>query len=211
MPEGVPRITEIALDLRVLAAAAGLSLVTGIALRHRSGAAVVQARPDERAQGRRRGGERRRRRARRLRSALVVAEVALAVVLLVGAALFIGSFVTLMRIDPGFDPERVLTVQISPRSEPGKPPPDSVAVFTELVERISQVPGVAYASLISGGMPLGGSMSTTDITVPGRKVEDNEGVSIRRVTPDYHEAMGIALKSGRLFEAVGSQGWCAGR
>ena len=55
----------------------------------------------------------------RVRSALVVVEVALAVVLLVGAALFIGSFVTLMRIDPGFDPRNVLTVQVSPRFAPG--------------------------------------------------------------------------------------------
>jgi putative ABC transport system permease protein len=204
MPEGVPRITQIALDLRVLAAAAGLSLLTGLLF------GIVPAlqlsRPDlasalkDGARGSVGAGR------RRLRSALVVAEVALAVVLLVGAALFIGSFVTLMRVDPGFDPERVLTVQISPRSEPGKPPPDSVAVFTDLVERISQVPGVAHASLIAGGMPLGGSMSTTDIKVAGRKAEDNEGVSIRWVTPDYHEALRIALKSGRLFEASDRKG-----
>ena len=107
MPEGVPRVADIAVDLRVLLVAAGLSLITGLV------AGVVPAlqlsKPDlthslkesARAAGAGRGRQ-------RLRSALVVAEVALAVVLLVGAALFIGSFIALMRIDPGFTPEGVI-------------------------------------------------------------------------------------------------------
>ena len=149
----------------MLAAAAGLSLVTGILF------GIVPAlqlsKPNlanalkEGARGSVGSGR------QRLRSALVVAEVALAVVLLVGAALFIGSFITLMRIDPGFNPEGVLTVQVSPRFEPGKPPGDSSPAFIDIVERISQAPGVIHASMISGGMPLGGSMSVTTITVPG--------------------------------------------
>ena len=59
----------------------------------------------------------------------MIAEVALAVVLLVGAGLFIGSFVSLMRIDPGFDSRNVLTAQVFPRFEPGKPPPDDRVAF----------------------------------------------------------------------------------
>ena len=78
----------------------------------------------------------------RLRSALVVAEVALAVVLLVGAALFIGSFIALMRIDPGFSSERVLTAQVSPRLEPGTTAVGSVTALGEIVERVGQAPGV---------------------------------------------------------------------
>ena len=159
MPEGVPRISQIAIDLRVLGAAAGLALVTGILF------GIVPAlqlsKPDlanalkEGARGSV-GGQR-----QRLRSALVVLEVALAVVLLVGASLFIGSFITLMRIDPGFNPENVLTVQVSPRFEPGKPPGDSSRAFIDIVERISQAPGVVHASMISGGIPMGGGMSVT--------------------------------------------------
>lgn len=121
--------------------------------------------------------------------------------LLVGGALFVGSFMTLMRIDPGFDPDRVLTVQISPRSDPASPPPDSSLAFAQIVERIGQAPGVVHASMISGGMPLGGSMSVTSITVPGgRTIETDERISIRRVTPEYHKALRIPLRSGRLFE-----------
>ena len=103
MPDNVPRVATIALDLRVLAAAAGLALVTGVLFGILP--ALQLSRPDltrvlkDGSRGSVGAGR------QRLRSALVVAEVALAVVLLVGAALFIGSFVTLMRIDPGFDAE----------------------------------------------------------------------------------------------------------
>jgi putative ABC transport system permease protein len=206
MPEGVPRVTEIALDLRVLAAAAGLSLLTGLLF------GIVPAlqlsKPDlsnalkDGARGTAGAGR------QRMRALLVVAEVALAVILLVGASLFIGSFIALMRIDPGFNPERVLTVQISPRWEPGSPPPDSGPAFGRIVDRISQAHGVVHASLISGGIPLGGGMSITTMTVPGRKIEPgkDDGVSIRRVTPDYHKAMRIPLRSGRYFEASDRKG-----
>ena len=206
MPEGVPRITAIGLDLRVLAAAAGLSLVTGILFGifpalQLSKPDLTQALKDG-ARGASTGAGR-----QRLRSALVIAEVALAVVLLVGGALFIGSFMTLMRIDPGFDPAGVLTVQISPRSEPGSPPQDAAPAFAQIVERIAQAPGVLHASMISGGMPLGGSMSVTSITIPGgRKIENDDGISIRQVTPDYHKALRIPLRSGRLFEASDRKG-----
>jgi putative ABC transport system permease protein len=78
--------------------------------------------------------------------------------------------------------------------------------FAEIVSRISQAPGVVHAAIIAGGMPLSGSMSTTDITVPGRKVDNPDGVSNRRVSTDYHRVMKIPLKQGRLFEASDREG-----
>ena len=209
MPDGVPRITQIGVDMRVLAAAAGLSIVTGVLFGVFP--ALQLSKPDlanalkEGSRGAGTGIGR-----QRMRSALVVVEVALAVVLLVGAALFIGSFVTLMRINPGFDPEGVLTAQVSPRFNPGNIPSDvtSAPAFGQIVERIATIPGVVHASMISGGMPLGGSMSTTTIKIPGgAKVEDDDGgISIRRVTPEYHRALKIPLRSGRLFENGDRQG-----
>ena len=125
IPDGVPRVSEIAIDLRVLGAAALIALVTGMLF------GIVPAfqlsRPDltqalkEGARGASAG-----RGAARLRSMLVVVEVALAVVLLVGAALFIGSFRTLMHIDPGFNPDHVLTASLQPRFDQraaNTPPP----------------------------------------------------------------------------------------
>jgi predicted permease len=204
MPENLPRISAISVDLRVLAAASILAIATGILF------GIVPAlqlsKPDltnalkDGARGTAGAGP------QRLRSALVVAEVALAVVLLVGASLFIGSFVALMRIDLGFKPDHVLTVSLSPRWTPGTQPPDSTAPFTDIVERIGQVPGVLEASLISGGMPLGGSMSISDLKIPGRKLEGNQGISFRRVTPDYHKALRIPLKAGRFFTSADRKG-----
>ena len=202
MPAGVPRIAQIALDMRVLGAAAGLSLVTGVLF------GIVPAlqlsRPDLGSalkEGSRGSGTGVRR--QRMRGVLVVAEVALAVVLLVGAALFIGSFVTLMRIHPGFDPQGLLTAQVSPRFGPGPIPAGltMAPAYAEILERIAATPGVQYAAFISGGMPLGGSMSSTTIKVPGRTIEqEDDGISIRRVTPDYHRTMRIPLRSGRFLE-----------
>ena len=199
IPDGVPRVSKIAIDLRVLGAAALIALVTGTLF------GIVPAfqlsRPDltnalkEGARGASTGRGR-----RRLRSALVVAEVALAVVLLVGAALFIGSFRTLMHIDPGFNPDHVLTASLQPRFDQRAANKSFSNEFDQVVERISHTPGVMQASVISGGMPLGGSMSITTIGIAGRTLtQPDNSISIRRVTADYHKAIGLPLTRGRLF------------
>jgi len=197
MPEGVPRVAGIALDLRVLGAAAGMSLLTGLlfgivpALRL-SKPDLAQALKDG---GRGSVGTGRQ----RLRSALVVAEIAIAVVLLVGAALFIGSFVALMRVDPGFDPSNVLTVQVTPRWEPGKEGADVTQVYQQILDRLKQAPEVTHAAVIAGGMPLSGAMMSTTMTIPGAK-GPGEGISFRNVSADYHRALRIPLRAGRYFE-----------
>ncbi|HET7216763.1 MAG TPA: ABC transporter permease [Vicinamibacterales bacterium] len=198
MPEGVPRIAAIALDLRVLGAAATLSLITGVLF---GIVPALQLSKPDLTQALKEGGRGSVGAGRqRLRSALVVAEVALALILLVGAALFIGSFVGLMRIDPGFSPENVLTVQVSPRWTPGSAAPDSGDAFARIVDQIAQAPGVVHAAMISGGMPLGGAMSSTTFTRKGRTLEGNQTISIRQVTPDYHRALRIPLLRGRFLE-----------
>lgn len=209
MPDGVPRLSTIAVNLRVLGAAAAVSLITGALF------GIVPAlqlsRPNltnALKEGARSAGTGVAQ--RRMRSMLVVAEVALAVVLLVGAALFIGSFRSLMKIDPGFNPANVMTASLQPRidrSVANAPFPNHAAKFEEIVKRLQQAPGVAKASFISGGMPMGGSMSQTNIGVPGRKIEGRaSSISIRRVSPDYHEAIGIPLIQGRLLNANDREG-----
>jgi putative ABC transport system permease protein len=213
IPDGVPRVSAIAIDLRVLGVAAALALITGILF------GIVPAlqlsRPDvtNALRDGSRGASTGRAR-QRLRSVLVVVEVALAVILLVGAALFIGSFRTLMHIDPGFQPDHVLTAIVQPRIQPpsGNGAPglsingiraaDFTASFLDVVDRLGQVPGVAHASAISGGMPMGGSMMVTTIAIPGRKLDPkDDGVSERKVTADYFTAIGIPRTRGRLFDA----------
>jgi len=211
LPDGVPRLSTIAVDMRVLGVTAVMSLITGVLF------GIVPAlqlsRPNltnalkEGARGASSGVAQ-----QRLRSLLVVVEVALAVVLLVGAALFIGSFRTLMKIDPGFDTSNVLTSSLQPRvdrSVAGAEFPDYSPQYLDIVDRLSQAPGVKHAAVVSGGMPMGGSMSLTSIEIPGRKLErPDNNISIRRVTDQYHKALGIPLLEGREFtraDRAGSQ------
>jgi len=207
MPESLPRVTAIALNLRVLAAAAVLSLLT--ALLFGAVPALQSSKPDmsmalkDGARSTAHAGR------QRLRSALVIIEVALAVVLLVGAALFIGSFMSVMRIDPGFDPENVLTAQISPRLEMrgdvGRPP-NHAAAFGEIVDRVSRIPGVVSAAM--GPVPLGSSnFNVGSLTIPGKfDLTAGELIGIRSVTPDYHRALKIPLRRGRFFESADRAG-----
>jgi predicted permease len=206
MPEGVARVATIALDLRVFSAAAALSVLTALlfgvvpALQVSHPDLVNVLKDSTRGAGTSRGRL-------RLRSALVVAEVALAVVLLVGAALFIGSVVALLRIDPGFSTDRVLTTHVMPRPAAGRQPFDVVAVLAEIVERAGSAPGVVHASLIYGGLPLGRGTWTTDIAIPGRNLTNGaEIINARIVTPDYYRALRIPLRRGRLFEAADRMG-----
>ena len=204
MPDGVPRVAAIAVDLRVLGAAAALSLMTGLLFGIVP--AVQLSRPDlvnALKEGTRSSSGVA---GKHLRSALVVVEMALAVILLVGAALFIGSFRELMKIDPGLDAGNVLAMQIVPRLElnplaaDGGGPPDQGPALHDFVERLRQIPGVLDAAATSG-MPFGGSMTVMGLTVPGRELPlSNRTISLRRVTPDYHKTLRIPLREGRYFE-----------
>jgi predicted permease len=199
LPEDIPRVTSIALDLRVLLAAIGVSLVTGLLFG--IAPALQFSRPNLTAalnDGARGVGSGRGR--QRLRTALVIGEIALAVVLVIGAALFIGSFMRVMHIDPGFAPDRVITMQIYAPPLPGTPPRNWSGPFQEIIERLAATPGVAHASAVSPGIPLSVRMRLDGLTVPGKAFDGDPSISLKAVTSDYHRAMGIPLKAGRLFD-----------
>jgi putative ABC transport system permease protein len=199
MPDGVPRVSGIAVNLRVLGAAAGLAVVTGLLFG--IAPALQFSRPDlthslnEAARSASAGRGR-----RRLRAALVVAEVALAVVLVVGASLFIASFIAVLRIDPGFNPAGVLAVQVTTRGQFGKGVVDAPEAFTQIVDQISQSRGVTHAAMSFGGLPLVAGIWTTTFSVPGRPDVTDVTINARAVTPDYHKVLGIPLRRGRLLE-----------
>jgi putative ABC transport system permease protein len=208
MPDDLPRVTSIALDGRVLVATAGIALVTTVLFGIIP--ALAQSKPDlsnalkDGARGTAGRGR------QRLRSVLVVSEVALALVLLVGAALFIGSFVSLIRIDPGFDADHVLTAQISPRIESRETPKDAAPAMADIVERISHIPGVVHASASVNSLPLSGYTSMKTISIPGKDFRllnpNGVGVSVRHVSADYHRALKIPLRAGRLFNTGDRKG-----
>ena len=207
LPPDLPRVASIAIDIRVLAAAVAAAVATGIVFGLVP--ALQSARPDlvgalkEAGRSTTAGG-----RAQRLRSVLVVAEVALAVVLLVGAGLFTGSFVRLMRVDPGFDYRNVLALSIGLRLLPGERFGDAYAERSaqysrQVIDAVSRVPGVEMAAVVNGGLPLTGSWSRTSITLPGRGELKGDGDDIDRrvVTPDYLPLMRIPLLKGRYLSA----------
>ena len=72
-------------------------------------------------------------------------------------------------------------------------------LLDDVVQRTKQIPGVLSVAAISGGMPLSGSMMVTSLRIPGRAVQDDDRISIRTVTPGYHETMRIPLESGRYL------------
>ncbi|MDQ6622434.1 MAG: ABC transporter permease, partial [Verrucomicrobiota bacterium] len=198
----VPRLAEANLDLRVLAVTLVVSVLTGILIGLVP--ALASAKPEltealkEGGRGSTSGVRR-----NRVRNALVIAEVALALVLLVGASLLLKSFVRLQNVDPGFEPRGVLTMELSlpvAKYARGKPVVD---FYRELVRRVQALPGVEAAALTSI-LPLSGTNSDSSFTIEGRdskvdRVSPDE--EIRSVTPDYFKALKIPLLQGRDFDA----------
>jgi predicted permease len=137
-----------------------------------------------------------------LRQLLVVSELALALLLVVGASLFIASFIRVMHIDPGFGVNNVLTLQMNQRAQPGQPPPDLTVPFLEIVERLAQFPGVGAVAAASPGIPLRPNFWISDFQVAGVARGVDKGVSIKTVTAGYHRVLGIPLRRGRLFDAT---------
>jgi predicted permease len=207
LPAGLPRVASIGLDQRVLLIAIAAAVVTGLVFG--IAPALQSARPDlvgalkEGGRSATAGG-----RAQRLRSILVVAEVALAVILLVGAGLFTGSFVRLMRVDPGFDYHNVIALNVGLRLLPGQKFDDDfrkrgAEYMRQVVEVVARVPGVQMVGSVNGGLPLTGSWSRTNIELPGRGKLEGEGDDIdrRTVTAGYLEMLRIPLLRGRYLSA----------
>jgi len=142
------------------------------------------------------------RQSKRLRQALVMGETALSLILLAGAGLLMRSFENILKVDPGFRPENVLTMRIAlPDAEFSKPE-QIRGFYSELLGRIQKLPGVRSAGAVSL-IPLGGQNSSGTLTIDSQSVpkEDRDPETDQRsVTQGYFEAMGISLVRGRFFE-----------
>jgi predicted permease len=195
LPSDLPRAGDVAIDSRVLAVTMIVSVVIGIVLgllpvRQFVGAATSTVLV---------GGQRSvsaDRAAVRLRGWLVVAEVALAAVLLVGAALFTTSFVRVTSIDLGLDYQDVLTLRLRPLVRPTDVNPGQAPLLRAL-ERVRAIPGVELAALTGNGLPLRGDLRTEDFSIPGG-VADGD-IALNQVSPDYFRVLRIPVRDGRLF------------
>jgi putative ABC transport system permease protein len=196
----VPRIAEVNLDLRVLLVTLGTAVVTGIVIGLIPALASGKPELTEALKEGGRGATSGLRR-NRLRNALVIAEVALALVLLVGAGLLLKSFVRLQNVHPGFESKNVLTMEVAlpvlkyPR---GKPVAD---FYAEATRRVKALPGVEAAAFTSI-LPLSGTNSDSSFAIEGRdhmaeKIFPDE--EIRDVTPEYFSVIKVPLLQGRFF------------
>jgi putative ABC transport system permease protein len=139
----------------------------------------------------------------RTRNALVVAQIALAVVLLSAAGLMLNTIANLARVNPGFAADHVLTFRVALPVQRYAAPAARVAFVTDLLERLSELPGVQRAGVASV-VPFGGSRNATVVQVEGR-VEPAGSRSIidqRYVSPSYFETLRIPLVQGRLMTAA---------
>ncbi|MBA3805042.1 MAG: ABC transporter permease [Acidobacteria bacterium] len=200
-PADVPRLNEIGLDARVLGFTAGVVCLVGLLF---GLAPALQASKtdlnDALKEGGRSSTEGRGR--NRVRAMLVVSEIALSLLLLIGAGLLIKSFVLLRDVNPGFDAENVLTMRISLPGARYAEPKQKANFFRELTERLSALPGVEAAGA-TVSLPLGGSNFSVGraFVREGRPLatENSLDSDYFVATPDYFRAMRIPVKTGRLF------------
>jgi putative ABC transport system permease protein len=209
-PNTIPHSQEIGVDGRVLAFTFALSLVTGVlfGLAPALEASKIDLNEMLKEAGQTAGGKAGRHRTLRF---LLVSEVALALVLLIGAGLLINSFLRLRSVNLGFDPERLLTMQISLPGSKYKEGSQRIAFFEQVLERVESLAGVESVGA-TNDLPLGGTAFSRFFMAA-----DIEGVpmpaspgelppfAVFEVSPHYFSAMGTPLLKGRLFTAQDNQ------
>jgi len=201
-PESIPRLHEVGITAPVLAFTFSISVFAGLLfgavpmLRFGRGFSLVGALKEGGGRGSTTGRDR-----HFARNALVVFQVALALVLLVGSGLMLRSFHSLRQVDPGFEPQGVLTLQVS-LAEADYPEGEEVArVYQEMVDRVAALPGVEAAG--AGNLPMDNQRSMSVHTFEGQPVAPGEVPPVVpnvRVVPGYFDALGQRLVSGRLLE-----------
>src|SRR5262249_15589337 len=127
----------------------------------------------------------------RMRSALVVVEIALALVLLTGAGVLIRTFANLRHVDPGFDPDNVLTFEGAPNGKQYEPRAQNVEYFRRGLERVRSLPGVESAAVTSN-LPLGAWLNF-GVGVAGEP-DSLRSTEIRMITPDYFKVMKMSVR-----------------
>ncbi|MGH7583076.1 MAG: ADOP family duplicated permease [Gemmatimonadales bacterium] len=200
-PTAVPRIADLAVNWRLVAFTLLLSVGTGVlfglvpvlrSMRFDLAGALRDGRGQSAGAARRRG-----------RTLLVVAEMALAVLLLIGAGLTVRSFINLLRIDPGFDARNVMTMRLALPAEKYASVDGVNNFFRILGDKVRQLPGVQSAGFIRL-LPLATEMGDAGLVIEGKPVAANlpgREADWQAASPGYFDAMRIRLVSGRFFDS----------
>ena len=197
LPEGFPRASEIGVNAAVFGFTFAVSLLTGIVF---GLVPAIQAARTDVNEGLKSGGKGSINSGSRLRRVLVVAEVALSLMLFIGAGLLIKSFWRLTNVNPGFQADHLLTLHVSLPEEKYSDA-QVIEFFKKVPEQLSTLPGVKTVSAVNR-LPISGGDPHGDLTIEGRTFAAGEapGVSYRRILPNYFRAMGIPLLQGREFD-----------
>jgi putative ABC transport system permease protein len=199
-PQGIPRLEEVRIDRMVLLFTAGLTVLTGLIFgcipAWQSTRVDLVGSLKDNARGAIGAGG-----LHRLRGTLVVAEMALAVLLLTGAGLMIRSFARLQNVDSGFKTENVLTFHLALPQRNYTNDTARAVFMNTLLDRLRAAPGVATVAAISH-QPMAGLTFNISFDIggrPERKPGEDEAIELRVVTPDYFDTLGIPLRRGRVF------------
>jgi putative ABC transport system permease protein len=194
----LPALEPIGLDYRVLGFCLVLAMVTGLAFGIVPAFQASQVSLSEvlkeasRTTSEVRSGK-------VFRNLLIIAETALAMVLLVGAGLLFRSFLRVRGIDLGFKPGNILCVTVDLTLSKYPTPKDQAGFFQQVIERVKGLEGVQSIGA-SGCPPLGGRMNSVNESVVEGRSDPEVSIEIANVSPDYFRAMGIPLKQGRYFD-----------
>ena len=205
-PRGIPRLSDIAIDGRVLAFTLVVSLAVGALFGLVPAFAAAHHDPAESFRGEGRGTSGRH--GSRFRSGLVVAQVALALVLLAGAALLIVSVRRLAGVDPGFRPEHAAAFQFNVPSAKYDGADAQRGFVSRVLAQLSAIPGVSHAGAVYF-LPLGDGSTNGDVSLEGEPPAapgKERYAGYRIVMGDYLESMGIAVRRGRPLQPTDAGG-----
>ena len=200
-PAGTPRIEDVQIDARVLLFTLAVSVASAFVFGLLPALRLTRADLHDVLKDGGRGGDAGAR-GRSLRGFLVVLQVAVALVLLVGAGLFLRTFQQLNAVDLGFHPEGLLTLNLNlPGAQYGEPA-DRIAFYDELERRVGGLPGVISVGATST-LPMSGNDTDATFHVenqPRRQAGESQAAWVRPVTPNYFEAVGLRIDAGRGFD-----------
>ena len=201
LPQGIP----IGLDVRVLLFTLTISILAGIMFGIVPALQLARSNPNSTLRDEGRGVSVGRTRAQ-MKNLLVIGQVALSLLLFMGAGLLLRSFVRLLRVDPGFESQNVLTMNLSLPTVKYARPEQQIAFFDEVLRRVSGLPGVRNAA-ISAALPLSAKRITPvlpegqpDVPLPQRPFIDIEAIS-----PQWFQTMRVPMRSGREFIAADNE------
>jgi putative ABC transport system permease protein len=205
LPKDFPRLQDVSVDFEVLCFTAAVSLITGVIFGFAPAWQVSRADVHEALKENARGPSGGLR--NRLRSSFVIAEVALSLVLLVGAGLLLRTFMHLQTVNAGFSPDRVLSMRLSPSGPTFQGDPQYIAYYKQIEERLTAIPGVESVGAINT-LPLqkGPTLAFRIEGRPQTPIDQWPHANYRCVSPDYFRTMSIPLLQGRAFEGRDKNG-----